>query len=90
MNDNGTFASWFWDIETGGPDNGFGTPLPTAQMQTLSTFTDAGWDFINVWNIGEHQTYPYIRTYSASDINKDRIVNVIDLSIIGGQWMEEQ
>ena len=42
----GTIANCFWDIETGGPDNGLGTPLPTAQMQTLSTFVDAGWDFV--------------------------------------------
>jgi hypothetical protein len=41
-----TITNCLWDIETGGPDNGLGTPLPTSQMQTLSTFTDAGWDFV--------------------------------------------
>ena len=41
----GPITNCFWDIETGGPDNGAGTPLPTAEMQTLSTFIDAGWDF---------------------------------------------
>ncbi len=78
----------FWDVETSGmatSDGGMG--LPTVQMQTLSTFVDAGWDFIKVWNIGENQTYPYIRTYWAADINKDRAVNVIDLSIMGEEWM---
>ena len=84
---DGEVSNCFWDIETGGPDNGLGTPLSTEQMQTLSTFVDADWDFINTWNIGEKQTYPYIRTYLAADINKDRAVNVIDLSIMGGQWM---
>jgi len=51
-------------------------------------FTD--WDFINVWNIGENQTYPYLRTNSASDLNKDRVVNLIDLSILAEQWMREE
>ena len=62
----------------------------TANMQTQSTFTDAGWDFINVWDIGENQTYPYLRTYLPSDINKDGIVNFLDLSITANQWMEEK
>ncbi len=64
--------------------------LPTAQMQTRSTFTDANWDFINIWDIGENQTYPYLRVYMPSDINKDRIVNFLDFAITANQWMEEQ
>ncbi len=95
---DGEVSNCFWDIETSGMTDGVGnqTPEPagatgktTAQMQVLSTFVDADWDFINVWNIGENQTYPYIRTYSAADINKDRVVNVIDLSIMGEQWMRQ-
>ncbi len=91
LNDN-IITNCFWDIETSGTtwSEGGGTGLPTAQMQTLSTFVDAEWDFINVWNIGENQTYPYIRTYSASDINKDRITNFGDLCIVAGEWMNEE
>ena len=49
----------FWDIEIGGPDNGIGTGLPTSQMQTKSTFTDAGWDFITpIWIIRDGLDYP--------------------------------
>jgi hypothetical protein len=59
-------------------------------MQTRSTFTDADWDFINVWNIGENQTYPYLRVYLPSDINKDGIVNFLDVAITASQWMEEK
>jgi hypothetical protein len=58
-------------------------------MQIRSTFTDAGWDFINVWNIGENQTYPYLRVYLPSDINKDGIVNFVDVAITTNKWMEE-
>ena len=59
----------------------------SVEMMQESTFW--GWDFINTWNIGENQTYPYLRKYSASDINKDRVVNMLDLSIIAEQWMED-
>ena len=87
----------FWDIETSGEpnmcgnehstcDNSYGKT--TAEMHQQSTFTD--WDFINVWNIGENQTYPYLRVYLPSDINKDRIVNFLDLSITANKWLEEQ
>ena len=83
----------YWDIETSGKpnmcgmlncDNSYGKT--TAEMMQQSTFTD--WDFINVWNIGENQTYPYLRSYLAADINKDGIVNLLDLSITANQWME--
>ena len=60
----------------------------TAHMKQQSTFTD--WDLINVWNIGENQTYPYLRTHGASDINKDNITNFLDLCIVAEQWCEEQ
>ncbi len=50
----------FWDIETSGQDwSDGGTGLPTAQMQMMSTFTDAGWDFMMpVWTIDEGVDYP--------------------------------
>ena len=87
----------FWDIETSGEpnmcgnehstcDNSYGKT--TAQMHQQSTFTD--WDFINEWNIGENQTYPYLRVYLPSDINKDRIVNFLDIAITANQWLEEK
>jgi hypothetical protein len=99
---DGSASNCFWDIDTqtngvtesiGRYEGGTVTNvagLPTSQMQTGSTFTDAGWDFINAWNIGENQTYPYLRAYLPSDINKDGIVNFLDVAITANQWMEEQ
>jgi len=84
----GTVSASFWDIEAGGPDNGIGTPLPTEQMQTGSTFTDAGWDFIEIWDIGENQTYPFLRKYPAGDINHDDTANFIDFAILANQWLQ--
>jgi hypothetical protein len=95
----GYVGNCFWDIDSQthgvtdsiGLNNGPTTNvegLPTTQMQTISTFTDAGWDFINFWDIGENQTYPYLRIYLPSDINKDRIVNFLDFAITANKWLE--
>ncbi len=53
----GTITNCLWDVETGGPDNGIGTPKTTAQMQMQSTFTDTGWDFTNETANGTHQIW---------------------------------
>ena len=90
-NNGGSITNCFWDIETSGQTwSDGGTGLPTEDMQMQITFSDAHWDFINNWNIGENQTYPYLRTVSASDINKDHITNFIDLCIVAEEWMNEE
>jgi hypothetical protein len=44
----------FWDIEASGiSQSAGGTGKTTAQMKTASTFTNAGWDFENIWGIYE-------------------------------------
>ncbi len=50
----------FWDIQTSGlTTSAGGTGKTTAEMQTRSTFTDAGWDFTTpVWTIDEGVDYP--------------------------------
>lgn len=85
----------FWDSDVNVGLSGIGdmtdpnvTGKTTAEMKQQSTFTD--WDFINVWNIGENQTYPYLRKYSAADINKDKVVNFLDLCIVAEQWCSEE
>jgi hypothetical protein len=70
----------FWDTEASGLTNMCGSPesgasgcddsygKTTAEMQTASTFLDAGWDFVgetengpnDVWRIVEGQTYPLL------------------------------
>jgi hypothetical protein len=71
----------FWDYQTSGNlDSNCGTGKTTAQMKTKSTFTDAGWDFNNVWDISDtnaiNDGYPYLRSwllvspiYPRADIN---------------------
>ncbi len=76
--DVGGFVGWnasfpinscFWDIETSGrTTSAGGTGKTTAEMQTASTFLEAGWDFVNeiengtedIWKIIEGQTYPLL------------------------------
>jgi hypothetical protein len=87
----GVVEASFWDIETSGQTaSDGGTGKTTAEMKTAATFLDAGWDFVNVWGMAEFQTYPYLRKYSAADINQDDSVNFLDLCIIAEQWMEEK
>jgi len=58
----------FWDTQTSGQENSAGgTGVTTAEMKTLSTFTQAGWDFKGlgieeIWNIGNarNDDYPYL------------------------------
>jgi len=58
----------FWDTQTSGQTTSDGgTGLTTAEMQTITTFTDAGWDFIgetangieDIWFIPK-QDYPHL------------------------------
>ncbi len=63
----GRISNCFWDTQTSGllTSDG-GTGLTTAEMQTASTFLNAGWDFIDetingtddIWWILEGQDYP--------------------------------
>ena len=87
----------YWDVNTSGLDSGVGNLEPdpngiegktSSEMKRQSTFTD--WDFINVWDIGENQTYPYLRTHCPGDLNKDNITNFLDLCIVAEHWMKEE
>jgi len=85
----GTILASFWDVNTSGQaTSAGGTPKTTTEMKTESTFTNAGWDFIEIWDIGENQTYPFLRTHLAGDINHDDIVNFYDLAIIADHWLQ--
>ena len=89
-NSSGSVTSCFWDMEASGQaTSAGGTGKTTAEMQMASTFLDAGWDFVNVWGIGENQTYPYLRKYSAADINQDASVNFLDLAVLAEKWLTD-
>ncbi len=84
----GAFNS-FWDIQTSGQSTSAGgEPKTIAEMKTISTFIDAGWDFVEIWGIGEHQTYPFLRFAPAGDFNYDKKVDLLDLAIFASHWLE--
>jgi hypothetical protein len=95
--DGGSYRKCFWDSDINPDMNGMGNGSnpnvmgkTTAEMMTESTFTDAGWDFVEVWGIGEGQTYPFLRVYPAGDLNHDGIVDFRDVAILAGHWLEEE
>lgn len=64
---SGRVYNSFWDTQVSGQQTSeAGTGRTTAQMQTQSTFTDAGWDFVgesvngteDIWSICEGTNYP--------------------------------
>jgi len=62
---NGITSNCFWDVMTSFQDTSSGTGalgLTTTQMTTQTTFTDAGWNFTNVWAIQAETNdgYPYL------------------------------
>jgi len=64
----------FWDTQSSGQTTswGGGTGLTTAQMQTASTFLDAGWDFVGaiedgksqIWQMPEGGGYPVLAVFN--------------------------
>jgi len=97
----GSINNSLWDIETSGRTLGYnlnshypGTVTnvvgkTTAQMKTVSTFLDADWDLVAVWNIEQGQTYPLLRKYSAFDTNYDKKVNFIDFADFANHWLDD-
>lgn len=97
----GEIEESFWDVETSGEPNmcgyqeeGYGAGCDpnygktTAEMQTQSTFTDVGWDFVDVWLINEGATYPVLRQEIRSDLNGSGGVDMADFAIFAGHWLD--
>jgi hypothetical protein len=98
------YISCFWDSEVSPDVNGIGNGSDpnvigetTANMQTQSTFTDAGWDFVgetlngpnDVWDICGGTNYPRLaRQIAASDFVCPDGVNGLDFAYLAHWWME--
>jgi len=60
--DGGSVINSFYDTNTSDMnDTGNGTPKTTTQMKTKTTFTDANWDFLTIWEIENTYTYPSLQ-----------------------------
>ncbi len=60
-NNPGIVIHSFWDVDTSGQnESAGGTGRNTTEMKTRSTFTDVGWNFVDIWWIKENITYPLL------------------------------
>ena len=87
-NNGGDVSNCFWDSEVTdiyNSDEGIG--LTTVEMKSLSTFTDAGWDFTNLWWINEGRDYPKLYYQPFGDLDNDSHVNLTDLAVMAAAWM---
>jgi hypothetical protein len=97
----GEVGDSFWDIETSGCNTSAGgTGKTTAEMQTKSTFTDAGWDFIgetvygveDIWRMCvDGVNYPILRwQFNTADFVCPDGVEINDLAIMCEEWLLEE
>jgi hypothetical protein len=88
----------YWDIDaTGQTTSAGGEGKSTAEMQTESTFTDAGWDFVDetdngikdIWRLcNEGTEYPKLNwQYPSGDFGCPDGVDGIDLGLLCEQWL---
>ena len=91
---NEYYTACFWDSEVNPDVNGIGNMnepnvigLPTVEMQTLSTYTDAGWDFVDIWDICEEMNYPkFFWQIPPGDFLCPDGVSLIDYSFFTARW----
>jgi len=93
---SGTYTSSFWDSDVNPDVNGIGNTTDpnvigesTTNMQKKATFTDVGWDFVNIWDICENTNYPkLVWQIPAGDFLCPDGVNLIDYSFFAGRWLD--
>ena len=78
----GSTSACFFDIDTSGRSYGAGIGVgeyqsgihgrTTAQMKQEETFRGYNWNFDDVWDIEEDETYPFLRSNSLSPLKRRR------------------
>jgi hypothetical protein len=97
-NDTGTISDCFWDVNTSGLDTSAGgIGKTTEQMQTKSTFTDAGWDFVgetdngtaDIWRLcSDGVEYPKLAwQFLLGDFICPDGVDLLDLGVLTDNWL---
>jgi hypothetical protein len=77
----------YWDIQTSGKTSSHGgTGKQTADMMQQATFVN--WDFVDVWDITENESYPFLKVFEpilevAVDIKPGSCPNPFNLSSRG-------
>ncbi len=106
-NNNSEVTSSFWDVQISGQDNmcgqqvGGGTGCDdtcgktTPLMQTMSTYSNAGWDFVgetingpnDIWTINEGEDYPKL-VWDIVNFDGFNGVNFVDYSFFANHWLQ--
>jgi len=77
--------SSYWDVEASGQTlSAGGAGKTTWQMRQRSTFGD--WDFTDIWDIVEDQTYPFLRR-SVGGVNGNCKIDLKDSAISTQHWL---
>ena len=97
-NEAGTVSASLWDTNASGQSTSAGgTGKTTAEMQTESTFTDIGWDFVaesingteDIWSICEGTNYPRLLwQIPAGDFVCPDGITEADFSFFLAHWLD--
>lgn len=107
LQNNVTYTKCFWDSDVNPDVNGIGNTSDsnvigesTANMQTRSTFTDVGWDFVgevingpnDIWRMCvDDVNYPLLSwQFNEVDFICPDGVDLLDFSVLGLAWGSEQ
>jgi hypothetical protein len=96
----GEVFNCFWDAQISGVEdnNEGGISLTTVEMQTQSTFTNAGWDFVgemengteDIWSICEGTNYPrFVWQIAAGDFVCPDGITIADFSFFLEYWLDD-
>ncbi len=94
---DGIFQNCFWDSDVNPDVNGIGNTTDpnvigktTVELQTESTFTNAGWDFLDIWKFRcEGMSYPRLiwQTTNPPDYLCPDGVGFEDFAAFAQQWL---
>jgi len=88
----GSAIHCFWDTQTSGWSTSPGdeTGKTTVEMQTITTFSDAGWDFRDIWTICDGMNYPVLLwQIPAADFLCPDGVDFIDFAFFATHWLDD-
>ncbi|MHC4528242.1 MAG: GEVED domain-containing protein, partial [Planctomycetota bacterium] len=92
----GTVDACFWDMDTSGRGTSAGgTGKTTAEMQTRTTFTGAGWDFVgetvngadDIWTVNDGQDYPKLIRHLINFVGPYG-ADFTDFAFFASRWAE--
>ncbi len=88
----GNVTHCFWDTQKSGQTaSAGGTGKTTAQMQTINTFSNAGWDFWNTWTICEGMNSPVLLwQIPPTDFLCPDGVDFIDFAFFASHWLDSR